>query len=68
MDDECEGTTRHGKFAEGTHRFQVTFRASVPDELNLFDDLTVAAHEDRVSRAEFTRQALRQALLIRRQG
>lgn len=50
---------RHGKFAEDTHRFQVSFRGSVPGDLALLSALRERAKQDRMTAADVTREALR---------
>lgn len=57
--DKEESEDRHGRFAEGSHRFQVTFRASIPGDLELWDALTATAKRQGMTAADVTREALR---------
>ena len=60
-----QGESRHNKFAEGTHRFQVSYRASIPGDLELFEQIRAAAAHDGLTMAEFTREAQRYYLARR---
>lgn len=69
MDRECElPATRHSKFATGTRRFLVTFRGSVPEDGQLWDDIRDLADRLGVTVADFTRDALQQAVDRSRRG
>ncbi len=47
--DEDVPASRHGRYAEGTRKFQVTVRASVPGEMELWRVAESAAEEDGVT-------------------
>lgn len=53
---------RHGKFADDTHRFQISFRGSVPGDLALWHALRQRAARDGKTAADVTREALRRYL------
>ena len=60
--DEDIPQSRHGKYAEGTTKFQITVRASVPGEVELWKQARDAAAADGVSVASFVRDAVRHYL------
>lgn len=69
MDRECVlPATSHGKYAAGTRRFLVTFRGSVPEDGVLWDDVRALADRLGVTVADFTRDALQQAVDRARRG
>lgn len=60
--DEDVPASRHGRYADGTHKFQVTVRASVPGELELWKRAEDAAKDAGTTMAGYVRDAVRHYL------